>query len=86
MRQGSRHESGRRHSAETLRSSSGSGVGGVDVAAEDDGTSSWESMEDKEEEGCESCVHSFSWDNEDDEGWDEVKRSWESKAEESERH
>lgn len=73
MRHGSRHDSGSRHSADTLRSSSGGAAGGSGGPSE--GSSSWES-ERQEEVGCDS----------EQEGCDEERRSsWEagSGAEES---
>lgn len=72
MRHGSRHDSGSRHSADTLRSSSGGGRGGVA-----EGSSSWES-EKQEEEGCDS----------EQEACEEERSSWEAEsgAEESVLH
>ena len=90
MRHGSRHESGRRHSADTLRSRSGTPEGGRggggrggDRSVGEDGRSSWESMD---EEGWESGVHRVCWEDEEEEeeGWEQDRRSWEFGAEEVE--
>lgn len=67
MRHGSRHDSGSRHSADTLRSSSGGATRGR--AGPSEGSSSWESEKeeevgcDSEQEGCEE-ERSSSWEAE----------------------
>lgn len=75
MTQGSRQESGSRHSADTFLSSSGTEA--AEGAVGEQGRVSWES----EDEGCESD-HGFcceAWDEEDEEGR-EGDSSWESGA------